>query len=254
MVEAVTDPQATRPTVVAGSHIYMTCIGGQDNSTRCWTPEHGRRHRFRPDQGALELPPAGHVLRQHPQSPRVRSPGQPPSAHNASTSAARRSGTSTASRPLTHTTSVACDSNQFYLADYTGNASYQDMYTLSLTGSAKTSGLRAGYGGFLIAVYGNDLYRTALSNTYNLNNLTPSTARTSSTRSTVATASRQELVGDMCHDGIESGCRATCTTVSRTRSCCGASTRPSGCNATGNNITTCGHGTTKGFRLPPQRQ
>ncbi|MEE2834972.1 MAG: DUF4215 domain-containing protein, partial [Myxococcota bacterium] len=237
----------------AGSHIYMTCIGGQDNlNTGAGRLNTGRRHRlstqfsgghsnFHP-QGMCYDNTRNHLVFAHQGSRRALT--------RANVSGTPIRELNRISTGLHHTTSVACDSNQFYLADYTGNASYQDMYTLSLTGSRRNFwSARAGYGGFPIAVYGNDMYRTALSNTYNWNNLTRIYRTDKSNPSTVRNSfATPGPVGDMCHDGTRIwALRYVHNRESNQISLWGFNPSNGSRTQTYNNITTCTRGQPKGL-------
>jgi hypothetical protein len=237
----------------AGSHIYMTCIGGQDNlNVGAGQLNVGTRHR-------LSTQFSGGHSNFHPQGMCYdNTRNQLVFAHQGSRRALTKAAVTgtpireagRVSTSLHHTTSVACDSNQYYLADYTGNSSYQDMYTLSLTGSRQNFWTaRAAYGGFPIAVYGNDMFRTALSTTYNWNNLTQiyrtNKANPSSVRNNFAAPGP---VGDMCHDGTRLwALRYVHGTASNQISLWGFNPSNGTRSQTYNNIAQCTRGQPKGL-------
>ena len=66
--------------------------------------------------------------------------------------------TGSISTGLRHQTSVACDSDRFLVVDYTGNANREDMHRISRNGARSVHwNERAGYGGFPVAVFGDEL-------------------------------------------------------------------------------------------------
>ena len=113
--------------------------------------------------------------------------------------------TGSISTGLRHQTSVACDSDRFLVVDYTGNASREDMHRISRNGARSVHwNERAGYGGFPVAVFGDELWRTDLSRRYDWSNLRR-IHRTQKNNPAQITSSfdgpSNSGVGDLCHDG-----------------------------------------------------
>jgi cysteine-rich repeat protein len=106
---------------------------------------------------------------------------------------------------LHHQTSVACDGDRFLVVDYTGNASREDMHRVNRNGGTSIHwNERAGYGGFPVAVFGDELWRTDVSRTYNWNTLRR-LHRTQKNNPAQILSSfdgpSNNGVGDLCHDG-----------------------------------------------------
>jgi cysteine-rich repeat protein len=106
---------------------------------------------------------------------------------------------------LHHQTSVACDGERFLVVDYTGNASRVDMHNVSRNGAVAVHWNEVrGYGGFPVAVFGDDLWRTDLSSGYNWTNLTRLHRTNKNSPGEVRSSFAGPAgsgVGDLCHDG-----------------------------------------------------
>ncbi len=106
---------------------------------------------------------------------------------------------------LHHQTSVACDGDRFLVVDYTGNAGREDMHRVNRNGGTAIHwNERAGYGGFPVAVFGDELWRTDVSRTYNWSALTRLHRTNKDNPAQVVSSFNgpsNSGVGDLCHDG-----------------------------------------------------
>ena len=130
--------------------------------------------------------------------------------------------TGSISTGLRHQTSVACDSDRFLVVDYTGNAGREDMHRISRNGARSVHwNERAGYGGFPVAVFGDELWRTDLSRRYDWSNLgrIHRTQRTTQRRSPQALTASTAASVTCVMTAPSCGCSAMCTTAPRARSC-----------------------------------
>ncbi|MGQ8367386.1 hypothetical protein [Glaciecola sp. 1036] len=106
---------------------------------------------------------------------------------------------------LHHTTSVAGDANNYYVSDYTGNASYQDLHTIDKTTGYRTdlSSEVAAYGGYPIDVRNGVLYRAENSRAYNWSGLSQIRISNLSSADTITqtlTLSTANGIGDIAVD------------------------------------------------------
>ena len=105
-----------------------------------------------------------------------------------------------------HTTGVACDGDDFYFTDYSGNAGGPDLFRTARAGGAavQISQGVAAYGGFPLAIDGDTLWRANDSRRYDWTDLT---AIRVSTKAAPDNVQREfdvavpEGIGDLCHDG-----------------------------------------------------
>jgi len=105
-----------------------------------------------------------------------------------------------------HMTGHAADGENFFFTDYSGNAGGYDLFRVPIGGGGVTriSDERAAYGGFPLTLWGDTMWRTTASNTYNWDNLR--TIRVSSKANPDAVTSSFNIgvargIGDLCHDG-----------------------------------------------------